>query len=48
MALGGSTVSFPSYVPHLLSCLHPLSGIEYTDTVTIAYGLVISGGSMGS
>jgi hypothetical protein len=42
MALGGSSVSFPSYAPHL-SCLHPLSGIEYTDAVTFASSLVISG-----
>ncbi len=48
MALGGSLVRFPSYMLYLPSCINiSFSGIEYTDTVTIASGLVISGQSMG-
>ena len=46
MAQAHFLVSFPSQASHL-PYLHSFLGLEYTDTVTIVSGLVISGQSIG-
>jgi hypothetical protein len=46
MVLRHSSVHFPALAPPLLS-LHPLSGTEFTDAVTITPGVVIPSQSIG-